>query len=112
MENEKEAHLHYDDNFMNVGMSLKQWLSKNDKTHTESFMCDFEGAKKKISLFEQAINMYFKESGETDLRALRKQPMVIENYYPTECGQGEIVTWFYFKEDNNGTTYKFKAEAY
>jgi hypothetical protein len=68
-----------------------------------------EQIEKRAHLFKMAVVAYQKASGSKNLEALRLEPYVSSNYTPSpESAWGHHELWFFFKEDNNGTTYKIR----
>ena len=97
--------------WFNGAKPVTLWLSERNKKqdiddHDFMVLDKYEGAKYKLDLFLKACKSYFDATGEDDLKALRHEPYVIVNYRPIEL-EMKPYYWFIFKEDNNGTTYKF-----
>lgn len=97
--------------WFNGAKPISIWLAEKPKKENisdlDSMMLDqYEETKYKLNLFIEACKAYFNASGQKDLKDLRHEPYVFINHKPVEL-EMKPYYWFIFKEDNNGTTYKF-----
>lgn len=106
-----------DDFFEYHGKPILTWLT--EKPNEWGFNGAMDGVETRIgvmqcrmSCYDKAEKMYREQVGTKGLENLRFQPYVVENYLATNDGSGgSLETWFYFKEDNNGNTYRIKMSS-
>jgi hypothetical protein len=107
-----------DDFFDQYGVPATEWIAAKPKGFpfesedpTELGWMLLDSIHHRSHLFMRARELYLKESGQANFKALRVVPYVIENYPVVNdgCGGG-VETWFFFKENNNGTTYRILAK--
>lgn len=99
-----------DDFFEKAAIPVRKWIEQKDGDYPYlgKEKEDFKKLSEKMKIFHQAEDLYVKISGGKEV--LRIEPYVQINYEPSDDGCGSITLWFFFKEDNNGTTYKIKHE--
>lgn len=102
-----------EDYFDTHGQTVEEWLAstkthfldtKDYKTLVPRTEMIIKQKQAKLERYKLALKLY--ENAGGDFSDLRHPPHVIENYTPTEDCTGDMVRWFIFKQENNGTTFR------
>ena len=96
-----------DDFFMNYGVKLSDWLQVPYTIEEPDFFTLQSYVNSMNFRMERAKLAFYLYSAFGD-KQFREYPRVIENYTPTDDYSGDLERYFIFKEDNNGTTYRFQ----
>lgn len=98
-----------DDGFERYAMPIEEWIkapvSKDDLEHGPKDI-QTDQIIYRAGLAARAIEAYRAAAEVENSLNLRFPPQVLTNYIPTNENFGSVEYWFFFKEDNNGDTYR------